>query len=75
MLFRSTPITVANRIVGNGEYLIDMSNLICTAKLCHPIVGNVEVYRDLHHLTNTYVLTLAPYLERKLLTLPKVKAS
>jgi hypothetical protein len=36
------------------------------------VVGNVLVYQDDHHLTSTYALTLAPYLEQRLLTVSKV---
>ena len=65
----TTPVTVAARAV-HGERLIDLNDLMCTATLCPPIVGNVLVYRDVHHLTRTFARTMAPYLERRLLTVP-----
>jgi hypothetical protein len=64
-----TPVTVADRAVQGRETLIDMNNFICST-LCTPIVGNVLVYRDVHHLTRTFSLTLTPYLERQLLKVP-----
>jgi SGNH domain-containing protein len=64
-----TPVTVADRLVGGRETLIDMTDLMCTTT-CGPVVGNVLVYRDKHHLTETFALTLAPYLERRLLRVP-----
>jgi SGNH domain (fused to AT3 domains) len=67
---RTTPITVGARLTHHRLRLIDLTNLICGKQTCHPVVGNVLVYRDKHHLTNTYALTIAPYLERRLLRFP-----
>jgi hypothetical protein len=44
-----------------------MNPLVCGPTVCAPVVGNVVVYRDSHHLTNTYSKTLEPYLLRRLL--------
>jgi hypothetical protein len=43
--------------------LADMNRFICPGNRCMPIVGNVLVYRDKHHLTATYATTLASALE------------
>ena len=64
-----TPVTVADAAVNGRATLIDLNRLICSA-WCSPVVGNVEVYRDAHHMTQTFALTLAPYLERALLKVP-----
>ena len=40
-----------------------MNGYICPGDRCSPIVGNVLVYRDKHHLTATYAATLASALE------------
>lgn len=40
----------------------DLSDYLCDKEYCKPIVGNILVYRDSHHLTATYAATLAPYL-------------
>jgi len=37
--------------------LIDMNDAVCPNGLCPPIVGNVVVWRDAHHLTQTYSRT------------------
>lgn len=64
-----TPVTVAERAVGGRAFTVDLNDLICST-VCAPVVGNVVVYRDVHHLTQTFGLTLAPYLERRLLRVP-----
>jgi hypothetical protein len=46
-----------------GVTLADMNGFICPADRCSPIIGNVLVYRDKHHLTATYATTLASALE------------
>lgn len=49
-----------------GVHKLDLTDYICSADACEPVVGNVLVYRDDAHLTNTYVETLAPYFEIEL---------
>lgn len=44
----------------------DMSEYFCDEKTCQPVIGNVLVYRDYHHITATYSRTLAPALEKHL---------
>ena len=46
---------------------INMNPLICPGLICQPIIGNVLVYQDSHHLTNLYSSTLTPFLEQDLL--------
>ncbi|MEU6858138.1 acyltransferase family protein [Glycomyces sp. NPDC046736] len=58
--------TFADLAVPEGVAKIDLTDYICTAVTCPPVVGNVLVYRDDAHLTNTYAATLAPYLEAEL---------
>jgi hypothetical protein len=43
--------------------LADMNGFICPGDRCRPIIGNVLVYRDKHHLTATYAASLASALE------------
>ncbi|MFG3338667.1 acyltransferase family protein [Glycomyces sp. NPDC048151] len=52
--------------VPEGVSKIDLTDYICEADACPPVVGNVLVYRDDAHLTNTYARTLGPYLEAEL---------
>lgn len=61
------PTVYAAKAASGTVPLIDMNPLICGPVSCSPVVGNVLVYQDNHHLTSTYALTMAPYLEQRLL--------
>jgi peptidoglycan/LPS O-acetylase OafA/YrhL len=61
------PNVLAVKSMAGRVPLIDMNSLICGTTTCSPVVGNVVVYRDSHHLTSTYSRTLVPYLKQKLL--------
>ncbi|MED4014485.1 acyltransferase family protein [Sutcliffiella cohnii] len=50
----------------SNVYYVDLNNYICDQVYCNPVVGNILVYRDEHHLTATYSRTLAPFLQRPL---------
>jgi peptidoglycan/LPS O-acetylase OafA/YrhL len=65
------PTVYATRATAGKVPLIDMDSLICGPVNCSPVVGNVLVYQDNHHLTSTYALTTAPYLEKRLLKVSK----
>jgi hypothetical protein len=65
------PMMYATAAASGTVPLIDMNSLICGRVKCPPIVGNVLVYQDAHHLTSTYALTIAPYLENRLLEVSK----
>jgi hypothetical protein len=62
------PTVVATRAMEGAVPLVDLTDLICSPETCSPVVGGVLVYRDKHHLTKTYVMSLAPYLARDLLS-------
>ena len=51
-----------------GVTLVDLDDAVCPTALCAPVIGGVLVYRDINHLTKTYVLTLAPRLSAALPT-------
>lgn len=51
--------------------VINLTEYMCTKEQCPPIIGNVVVYRDAHHLTETFVTTLVPYLEKEFLKIIK----
>jgi hypothetical protein len=51
---------------GDGVHLIDLNDYICPTARCAPVIGDVMVYRQGSHLTNTYARTLAPELTRQL---------
>ena len=48
-------------------HLMDMSDFICANGTCPAVVGNVYVYKDDNHLTKTYVQTMIPMFEERLL--------
>ncbi|MGH8793961.1 MAG: acyltransferase family protein [Stackebrandtia sp.] len=45
---------------------IDMTEYVCPDGMCQTVTGNVTVYLDSAHITDTYVRTMAPMLEKKL---------
>jgi hypothetical protein len=46
--------------------VIDLTDYICPQPECAPVIGDVLVYRQGTHLTNTYARSLAPILATKL---------
>lgn len=46
-----------------GAMYYDTSDFACGPKLCPPIIGNMVVYMDNNHITDTYSESLAPYLK------------
>ncbi len=47
--------------------MLDMNDWICPVSLCPPVIGNVLVYRQGSHLTNTYVVSLTEPLRARLI--------
>jgi len=45
---------------------LDMSNAVCRADICPAVEGNVLVYHDAHHISATYMRTMANELGRQL---------
>jgi peptidoglycan/LPS O-acetylase OafA/YrhL len=45
---------------------LDMSDAICRPDFCRPVEGNVLIYHGAHHLSPTYVRTMAPELGRQI---------
>ena len=43
--------------------LVNLDKFFCAKGNCKPIVGNVLVYREGNHLTNTFTVTLSPFIE------------
>lgn len=56
-----------------GAMYYETSDLVCGAEKCPPIIGDMVVYMDNNHLTNTYAESLAPYL--KMVVLAALSAS
>ncbi|RAU92675.1 acyltransferase [Mycobacterium colombiense] len=46
--------------------VLDMSDAICRADVCRPVEGNILIYHGAHHLSPTYVRTMAPELGRQI---------
>jgi peptidoglycan/LPS O-acetylase OafA/YrhL len=61
------PSTYAARALGGEVPVVDMDSLICGPQDCDPVVGNVLVYFDSHHLTNSYAQTMVPFVRQRLL--------
>jgi hypothetical protein len=45
---------------------LDMSDAICRPDMCRAVEGNVLIYHDAHHLSATYMRTLAGELGRQI---------
>jgi hypothetical protein len=60
-----SPVTTAPGVPDDAVHL-DLTDAICGPDTCAPVVGNVLVYRDDDHLTDTYVRTLTPVVGRQL---------
>ena len=50
-----------------GVSLADNTRLLCDESRCPAVIGNVTVYRDSHHFTATFVLSMQEYLEEELI--------
>ena len=68
------PLEEAAALVPQAHF-IDVNSLICGKSTCSPVVGNVIVYLDQHHLTQTYTETVEPFLEQRLLAVPALRAT
>ncbi|HET9874458.1 MAG TPA: acyltransferase family protein [Mycobacterium sp.] len=47
---------------------LDMSDAVCQAEICRAVEGNVLIYHDSHHLSATYMRTMAGELSRQMAT-------
>lgn len=55
----------ADEDTGGALRFIDMTDFICPAGVCQPIIGNVYVYLDDNHLTTTYTKSTLPVFEKR----------
>jgi len=74
-ILRDSPVSYAAKLMHGEVGVVDANSLICTPKVCAPVVGNVLVYSDRHHLTWYYSKSTAPFLEPLLLRANKVLAA
>ena len=46
---------------------LDLADLACPERLCVPLIGNVRVWMDQHHLTRDYVETTTDLVRTRLM--------
>ncbi|WP_152192667.1 acyltransferase family protein [Georgenia satyanarayanai] len=61
-----TPMLRAGAALVPEVDVVDLNEFVCPREDCVPVVGGVLTHSDSHHLTATYVRTLAPHLEEAL---------
>ncbi|MEU0314590.1 acyltransferase family protein [Nocardioides sp. NPDC006273] len=66
------PVEVAAKQVPRATF-IDLNDQLCGPKWCKPVVGNIVVYIDSHHITKTYGLTAGERLVDELKKQPALK--
>lgn len=49
-----------------GVKIIDPMPILCSDGRCPAVIGNALVYRDSYHVSATYAVTMAPWLEEEL---------
>ncbi|NLT53083.1 MAG: hypothetical protein GXX79_00630 [Actinomycetales bacterium] len=60
---RQDPLVAAVEEAANPRIrLADLTDAFCGADACDPVIGNVLVYADKNHVTETYARTLVPLL-------------
>ena len=60
------PAQVAAAALVEGATVVDLTDYLCPQQVCAPVIGNVIVYRDGTHITNTYAKSLGPVLAQRL---------
>jgi peptidoglycan/LPS O-acetylase OafA/YrhL len=66
-ILQNSPVSYAAKLTVGLVSVVDANSLICAPLVCAPVVGNVLVYSDRHHLTWPYSKSTAPFIERLLL--------
>lgn len=56
----SRPVTLQAASESGWPVVLDLVDVICLRNTCPAVIGGVLVYRDNHHLTDSYARTLAP---------------
>jgi peptidoglycan/LPS O-acetylase OafA/YrhL len=74
-VLRNSPVSEAAKQMRGTVAVVDANSLICGPKACAPVVGNVLVYSDNHHLTWYYSRSTAPFIEPLLLRANQILAS
>jgi peptidoglycan/LPS O-acetylase OafA/YrhL len=59
--------TLREAVEASGRVeLVDLTDRYCGSKRCPAVIGNVLVYRDNNHITDTYARSMQPYLAKTL---------
>jgi len=74
-ILRNSPITTAAKLMNGKVKVVNANSLICGPKVCTPVIGNILVFSDRHHLTWPYSKSTAPFLEPLLLQANKILAA
>ncbi|MGD7055216.1 acyltransferase family protein [Sutcliffiella horikoshii] len=53
--------------IPENVYFADLSDYFCDEDTCHSVIGNVLVYRDTHHISTLYSMTLAEPLKAEII--------
>ncbi|WP_298587073.1 acyltransferase family protein [uncultured Kocuria sp.] len=63
------PVNPLEEVAARYEDLhsIDLTDRLCTETTCPGVIGNIQVYMDLDHVTSTYGETLVPDVEARML--------
>jgi peptidoglycan/LPS O-acetylase OafA/YrhL len=74
-VLQDSPTTEAAKLMAGKVNVVDANSLICGPKVCAPVVGNVLVFSDRHHLTWYYSKSTASFIEPLLLKANKILAA
>ncbi|MDQ3785671.1 MAG: acyltransferase [Actinomycetota bacterium] len=66
MFSPTPPWTKAAGVPAEVKFL-DFTDYLCEETTCPPVIGNIWVYRDFNHPTATYMRSLSPIVEEKVL--------
>jgi hypothetical protein len=64
MFSPAPPWTKAAGVPADVKFL-DFTDYLCEDTTCPPVIGNIWVYRDFNHPTATYMRSLSPIVEEK----------
>jgi hypothetical protein len=65
-LRRDVQVLAARGFAERRVDVVDLTDLMCDAKRCYPVVGGALVHKDLGHLTATFAATMGPAMSRLL---------
>ncbi|WP_433407545.1 acyltransferase family protein [Saccharomonospora azurea] len=65
-MYHAVPPYEAMPVPPNTSF-VDLSDYYCTETQCPPVIGNVLVYMDDNHVSDTFMKTLSPVVQEKML--------